>query len=150
MHSQFRPVREMPLKTVLSLILALVVTALPERAAHAQCYPGLACPTDQPPATPPQKTVPGSASGASQGSSPQGAQGTGEYYYVGPVAPPDDWLSLRTVPSDKGGARVMKMPAGTLFHVREKRDPWWYVELRDGTTGWAHSNWIRCCKSGNE
>jgi hypothetical protein len=73
-----------------------------------------------------------------------------EYHYVGDVRPPDDWLSLRTVPSDKGGARVMKMPAGTLFKVTEKRGTWWHVELQGGQTGWAHSNWIRCCKYLND
>jgi hypothetical protein len=131
------------MKIVLSLVLASAMMAFTGGAARAQCYPGLACPTDQQPASPPQQTAPGP--GASQS-----ARAGGEYHYVGPVSPPDDWLSLRTVPSDKGGSRIMKMPAGTPFRVREKRDPWWYVELRDGTTGWAHSNWIRCCKSGNE
>jgi Bacterial SH3 domain len=137
------------MKIVLGLFLAMAVAASIGRAAHAQCYPGLACPTDQTPAptptpTPiPQKTIPETAPS-------QGAKTAGEYYFVGPVAPPDDWLSLRTLPTDKAGSRIMKMPAGTLFRVREKRDPWWFVELRDGTTGWAHSTWIRCCKSGNE
>jgi hypothetical protein len=131
------------MKMVLGLFLALTAAALATNAARAQCYPGLACPTDQAPANPPQKTPPETAPA-------QGARGGGEYHYVGQVAPPDDWLSLRTTPSDKTGSRIMKMPAGTLFLVREKRDPWWRVELRDGTTGWAHSNWIRCCKPGND
>jgi len=42
-----------PLGTILFLVLA--ATALPERAARAQCYPGLACPPDQAPATPPRQ-----------------------------------------------------------------------------------------------
>ena len=132
------------MKIAISFVLALAATALSHADAHAQCYPGLACPTDQTPTTPPpQKNAPPAGPA-------QGAQSGGEYHYVGPVSPPDDWLSLRTVPSDKGGARIMKMPTGTVFRVKEKRDPWWYVELRDGTTGWAHSNWIRCCKSAGE
>ncbi len=131
------------MKMVLGLFAALTAGALATNTAHAQCYPGLACPTDQMPANPPQKTAP-------ETNQSQSARGSVEYHFVGQVAPPDDWLSLRTTPSDKTGSRIMKMPAGTLFLVREKRDPWWRVELRDGTTGWAHSDWIRCCKSANE
>jgi glucose/arabinose dehydrogenase len=136
------------MRMVLGLLLALAAGAFATTAARAQCYPGLACPTDPAPANPPpanpqQKTAP--ETGLSQS-----ARSGAEYHYVGQVAPPDDWLSLRTTPSDKTGSRIMKMPAGTKFLVREKRDPWWRVELRDGTTGWAHSDWIRCCKSANE
>jgi hypothetical protein len=126
------------MKIVLSLVFALAAAAF-AGAAHAQCYPGLACPTDQTPEATPQKTPP-------QADPSQAARPGGGYYYVGPVSPPDDWLSLRTLPSDRDGSRIMKMPAGTMFRVRERRDPWWFVELRDGTTGWAHSRWIRCCK----
>ena len=120
-------------------VVALIGAASP---ALAQCYPGLACPTE-----PPQQPQPGGGGGGAGG---VGARSGVEYHYVGDVRPPDDWLSLRTVPSDKGGARIMKMPAGTLFKVTEKRGVWWHVELRDGQTGWAHSNWIRCCKYLND
>jgi hypothetical protein len=134
------------MKILLSLVVVLAAVAFAGAAARAQCYPGLACPTEQtpPPQQAPQRTAPEPAAPS------QAAKTGGEWHYVGPVAPPDDWLSLRTVPSEKGGARIMKMPTGTLFRVREKRDPWWFVELRDGTTGWAHSNWIRCCKSATD
>ncbi len=135
------------MRGVASLLLAglfamAVLAAAPP--AWSQCYPGLACPT-QPEQQPP-------ANGGGGGPASGGARGGGgaEYHYVGDVRPPDDWLSLRTVPSDKGGARIMKMPAGTLFKVTEKRGVWWHVELRDGQTGWAHINWIRCCKYLNE
>jgi hypothetical protein len=122
---------------------AVIVAAQP---ARAQCYPGLACPTDQ------QQTSPGGTTPL-PGPGDSGAQNRRQavkYHYVGPVRPPDDWLALRTLPTSKGGERIMKMPAGTLFRVGEKRGEWWFVTLQDGTTGWAHSNWIRCCRSGNE
>jgi hypothetical protein len=135
--------RGMRVRSIASLLAAgcfIVALAAVAPQAFAQCYPGLACPTE-----PQQQPQPGGG-GASSG----GARGGVEYHYVGDVRPPDDWLSLRTVPSDKGGARVMKMPAGTLFKVTEKRGTWWHVELQDGQTGWAHSNWIRCCKYLND
>jgi hypothetical protein len=68
------------------------------------------------------------------------------YYFVGPVLPPDPWLALRSEPSDRAGVRLMKMPEGTLLRLLETRDKWYKVELRDGSVGWAHSGWIRCCK----
>jgi hypothetical protein len=113
--------------------------------AFAQCYPGLACPD------PGGQTKPDGGGGTGGGNARGETQGGGartqvEYYFVGPVNPPDDWLALRTFPSDKLGSRIMKMPEGTLFRVTEKRGDWWFVQLRDGKSGWAHSFWIRCCK----
>ena len=128
---------------LLAGLFAAVVLAIAPPAS-SQCYPGLACPTQPEQPQPPADGGGGAASGGAR------SGGGAEYHYVGAVSPPDDWLSLRTVPSDKGGSRVMKMPAGTLFKVTEKRGVWWHVELRDGQTGWAHSNWIRCCKQLNE
>jgi hypothetical protein len=119
--------------------------------AHAQCYPGLACPTDQQQQTQPQP--PTNGGGAIQGGADGGAptrQKTVEYHYVGPVNPPDDWLALRTLPTSKAGERIMKMPAGTMFRVGEKRGEWWFVTLQDGRSGWANATWIRCCKYANE
>jgi hypothetical protein len=145
--------RGLRVRSIASLLLAgffvgalVIAAALP---ASSQCYPGLACPTDQQqqkaPEAAPLQPQPGG------GARPGGAtRGGAEYHYVGDVRPPDDYLSLRTVPSDKGGARIMKMPAGTLFKVTEKRGVWWHVVLRDGQSGWAHSNWIVCCKTVNE
>ena len=114
--------------------------------AGAQCYPGLACPDQG-----------GSQAGTGGGGSHAGGQSSAktpasgtQYHYVGPVFPPDPWLALRTVPSSSGGKTLMKMPQGTLFKVNEKRGKWWHVELRDGQSGWAHSDWIVCCKTLNE
>lgn len=91
-------------------------------------------------------------SGVSTGDAgPRGSKtGKVEYHFVGPVNPPDDYLALRTLPTAKAGERIMKMPAGTMFKVTEKRGEWWFLELQNGQTGWAHNTWIRCCKYLNE
>jgi Bacterial SH3 domain len=136
--------------------LAVVGAAAP---LGAQCYPGLACPTEQQqePSQPSTKlrpplsggTIPNAAApNALDGSRTR--QNAVEYHYVGPVNPPDDYLALRTLPTAKTGERIMKMPAGTMFRVGEKRGDWWFVTLQDGTTGWANATWIRCCKYANE
>lgn len=120
----------------------------------AQCYPGLACPTDQQPELgkppSPSKVMPPPQDGGVIPNAAVPRQKGVEYHYVGPVNPPDDYLALRTLPTAKTGERIMKMPAGTLFRVGEKRGDWWFVTLQDGTTGWANATWIRCCKYGNE
>ena len=138
-------------KHILGVVLSAGWLVFTAPAAFSQCYPGLACPTDQ------NQQQPGTSGGGTSGgnagaSSGAGRAGTGgvEYHFVGPVSPPDDWLSLRTVPSDKAGSRIVKMPEGTLFKVTEKRGDWWFLQLRDGKSGWAHSYWIRCCKYLNE
>jgi len=77
---------------------------------------------------------------------PQGQPAEIEYAFVGPVAPPDPWLALRTQPSASQGQRLMEMPEGTLFQVLRQQGQWSYVRLRDGTEGWANSGWIKCCK----
>ena len=140
------------MRAVASLVLAglagFAVLGSGERA-HAQCYPGLACPTDQQQQPQTQPQPPANSGGAIQGGAGT-KQKAVEYYYVGPVNPPDDWLALRTLPTSKAGERIMKMPAGTLFRVGEKRGDWWFVTLQDGTTGWANATWIRCCKYANE
>ncbi len=71
------------------------------------------------------------------------------YHFVGPVSPPDPWLALRTRPSSRDGQRIRQMAEGTLFEVIGQQGVWYNVRLRDGTTGWAHSNWIRCCRTLN-
>ncbi len=120
--------------------LALVAGAsLGLTQAEAQCYPGLPCPGQ-----------PDGQNGAGASTTAPAAQAKVEYHYVGPVFPPDPWLALRSVPAPKGGKQLMKMPEGTLFQVKEKRGKWWFVELRDGTRGWAHSDWIQCCKHADE
>src|SRR5207249_2745344 len=69
-----------------------------------------------------------------------------EYSFVGPVFPPDPWLALRSQPASNQGQQIMQMPEGTLFEVLRRQGAWAYVRLRDGTEGWAHSGWIKCCK----
>jgi hypothetical protein len=134
------------MRTIASLVMAVLTGLGIAGAARAQCYPGLACPTEQKPQTQPTP-APGPASG---NEGPRTRVKGVEYHYVGPVRPPDDWLALRSLPTSRDGERIMKMPEGTLFRVGEKRGEWWFVTLRDGTKGWAHSNWIRCCRSIDE
>jgi Bacterial SH3 domain len=139
-----RAVASLPLAGLASLAVLLA-----GEPARAQCYPGLACPTDQgQQPQPPSSGGTGTGTGTGQGA--KSRTQTTEYYFVGPVSPPDDWLALRTAPSGDTGTRIMKMPEGTMFKVLEKRDKWFYVQLQDGKTGWAHSNWIKCCKYVNE
>ncbi len=147
----------MIVKSWAALLLSLLFAAALGQPASAQCYPGLACPDSSSNNTPQGGGGGGTGGGDTGGSGgargeTQGGGGRTqvEYHFVGPVSPPDDWLSLRTFPSDKLGSRIMKMPEGTLFTVVEKRGDWWFVQLRDGKTGWAHKNWIRCCKYLNE
>ena len=135
---------------VAALALAALVGASMVSAgqpAFAQCYPGLACPTQEEQQQPPSGGVGGATGGDSAARSH--ARGV-EYHFVGPVNPPDDYLALRTLPTTKAGQLIMKMPAGTLFKVIEKRGEWWFLELQNGQTGWAHNTWIRCCKYLNE
>jgi hypothetical protein len=133
---------------VASIVLAAIVGVSAfagGRPAFAQCYPGLACPTQEEQ----QPPIGGGGTAGGESSSRSRAQGV-EYHFVGPVNPPDDWLALRTLPTAKAGERIMKMPAGTLFKVIEKRGEWWFLQLQNGQTGWAHNTWIRCCKYLNE
>ncbi len=117
-------------------------------AENASCYPGLPCPGGQ---------------GSENRANPQGeahrnpapaqrSQGSfgQHFHYVGQVNPPDPWLALRTEPSSKRGRRIMKMPQGTLLRQLERRGFWWRVELTTGERGWAHSKWIKCCKTLND
>ncbi len=75
-----------------------------------------------------------------------------QYYYVWDTQPPDDWLSLRTEPTGRGGRQLARLSNGTLLEVIEKRpDNWWRVRAA-GTEGWVLSRqgsrvWIYCCKS---
>ena len=114
------------------------------QAAKAGCYPGLgdcagsgtAGPVPLP--TPPQQQAP-------QQQAPP-VESSVEYLFVGPVFPPDPWLSLRSEPSSSEGYQIMKMPEGTLFRLLAKEGDWYQVQLRDGRAGWAHSRWIKCCR----
>jgi predicted outer membrane repeat protein len=77
-----------------------------------------------------------------------------QHYYVWNTRPPDDFLALRTEPTDQSGSRILKMPNGTLLDVVEKRtDRWWRVRVvESGQEGWALSGqdthvWIHCCRT---
>jgi hypothetical protein len=70
-----------------------------------------------------------------------------KFHYVTGLDPKgDNFLALRTgpMPSD---VRIATMGPDTLLRVHESRGPWRRVELIDGMTGWAHSNWIACCRT---
>jgi hypothetical protein len=122
---------------VLSFNMTVAIVAVSSSPASSACYPGLGDCTepDKPTALP----LPTGRPQPSQ-------QPTAEYYYVGPVFPPDPWLALRSEPSSTSGYQIMKMPEGTQFRRLETRGEWYRVQLRDGRTGWAHSRWIKCCQ----
>lgn len=121
----------------LAFSVSAVIGAIGSSPANAACYPGLGDCTDaDKPAAAPLPTPPAQAS----------QQPTVEYYYVGPVFPPDPWLALRSEPSSSAGYQIMKMPEGTLFRRLDARGDWYRVQLRDGRSGWAHSRWIKCCQ----
>jgi hypothetical protein len=68
------------------------------------------------------------------------------YSYVSGLDPDgDNFLALRTSP-DASGRRIATMGPDTLLEVVESRGKWRRVVLRDGQTGWAHGNWIACCR----
>ncbi|HWV83041.1 MAG TPA: caspase family protein [Hyphomicrobiaceae bacterium] len=70
-----------------------------------------------------------------------------KFHYVTGLDPKgDNFLALRTGPTP-ADVRIATMGPDTLLRVRESRGPWRRVELIDGMTGWAHSNWIACCRT---
>jgi len=70
-----------------------------------------------------------------------------QYHYVTGLDPKgDNFLALRTGPTP-ADVRIATMGPDTLLKVHESRGPWRRVELIDGMSGWAHSNWIACCRS---
>ena len=75
-------------------------------------------------------------------------------YYVANTAPPDNFLSLRTLPSSISGQRIATMANGTLLQVLQRQaDGWWYVRVvSTGQQGWAlsrqgNTSWIECCQT---
>jgi hypothetical protein len=94
------------------------------------------------PAGQPEKGPP--ASVPSQPAPPPVAQ---TFSYVTGLDPKgDNFLALRTSP-DADGARIATMGPDTLLKVVESRGAWRRVELLDGLSGWAHGNWIACCRT---
>jgi hypothetical protein len=72
---------------------------------------------------------------------------TRSYAYVTGLDPNgDNFLALRTAP-DGTGVRIATMGPDTLLQILETRGPWRRVALLDGATGWAHGNWIQCCRT---
>lgn len=69
------------------------------------------------------------------------------YAYVTGLDPNgDNFLALRTAPAG-AGVRIATMGPDTLLQILETRGVWHRVALLDGTTGWAHGNWIKCCRT---
>lgn len=68
------------------------------------------------------------------------------HYVTGLDVKGDNFLALRTGPTP-ADVRIATMGPDTLLRVHESRGPWRRVELIDGMTGWAHSNWIACCRT---
>jgi hypothetical protein len=69
------------------------------------------------------------------------------YAYVTGLDPNgDNFLALRSAPAG-GGVRIATMGPDTLLQILESRGVWHHVALLDGTKGWAHGNWIRCCRT---
>jgi uncharacterized caspase-like protein len=68
------------------------------------------------------------------------------YSYVTGLDPNgDNFLALRAG-TTANAARIATMGPDTLLEVVESSGPWRRVVLLDGTSGWAHSNWIKCCR----
>ncbi len=69
------------------------------------------------------------------------------YAYVTGLDPNgDNFLALRTSPNTDG-TRIATMGPDTLLQILERRGDWRRISLLDGTTGWAHGNWIQCCRT---
>jgi uncharacterized caspase-like protein len=69
------------------------------------------------------------------------------YSYVTGLDPKgDNFLALRSAPGAEG-VRIATMGPDTLVKVVEVRGVWRRVLLLDGSSGWAHGNWIACCRS---
>jgi hypothetical protein len=84
---------------------------------------------------------------ATRGTTTRPAPPSEKFHYVTGLDPNgDNFLALRTGPLP-GDTRIATMGPDTLLRVRESRGVWRRVELIDGMSGWAHSNWIACCRT---
>lgn len=62
--------------------------------------------------------------------------------YVGGLNPAgDNFLALRTGPGS-GYAMILPMGPGTFVTVLRRNGKWFFVELEDGTRGWAYGSYI--------
>jgi hypothetical protein len=69
------------------------------------------------------------------------------YHYVSGLDPKgDNFLALRAG-TDASSQRIATLGPDTLLKVVGESGAWRKVVLRDGTSGWAHSNWIKCCRT---
>lgn len=98
-------------------------------------------------------TAPAVSSGGNANAKPtpsvtsRGPVASESFAYVAGLDPNgDNFLALRSRPGSEG-ERLATMGPDTLLKIRESRGDWRRVELLDGTTGWAHGNWVQCCRS---
>lgn len=69
------------------------------------------------------------------------------FHYISGLDPKgDNFLALRTAPN-ADATRIATMGPDTLVKVVGANGVWRQIALRDGTLGWAHGNWIKCCRS---
>ena len=69
------------------------------------------------------------------------------YSYVSGLDPKgDNFLALRSG-SEPDAIRIATTGPDTLLKVAESRGVWRRIVLLDGATGWAHSNYIACCRT---
>jgi caspase domain-containing protein/YARHG domain-containing protein/SH3 domain-containing protein len=69
------------------------------------------------------------------------------FHFVGGLDPKgDNFLALKSGPGVRY-KRLATMGPNTPLKILETRGVWKRVALSDGATGWAHGNWIKCCKS---
>ncbi len=104
--------------------------------------------TEQPTATrgtrAPAQSEPTPKTGATP--APERASRVSFHYVTGLDPNGDNFLALRSGPKP-GDVRIATMGPDTLLQVKESSGPWRRVVLLDGSTGWAHSKWIACCRA---
>ncbi len=108
-------------------------------------------PSGAPPALEPEPRRESGSQGGPQaapksGPAPEPARQISFHYVTGLDPKGDNFLALRSGPRP-GDVRIATMGPDTLLQVKESNGPWRRVELLDGSTGWAHSKWIACCRS---
>ncbi|HRK18680.1 MAG TPA: caspase family protein [Hyphomicrobiaceae bacterium] len=91
---------------------------------------------------------PGATSGPRvQSQATVAAARTEQFHYVSGLDPKgDNFLALRAAPS-QDAQRLATMGPDTLVKVVGESGSWRHIALRDGSMGWAHANWIKCCRT---
>ncbi len=116
----------------------------PEASSPSSSAPA-ATPTVARPTPAPQASTLGA--GAGVGSGYGAAAPAPQYHYVDGLDPNgDNFLALRSEPAGRG-RRLDRMGPGTLLEVIGRDGRWLRVRLTDGRLGWAHGNWIHCCRT---